>query len=401
MAKQSSSETNSESNTPDLSAVQGLLKSLSVVAESLKARGKRHPLIDVLSIAVLGCVCGCDNAEALEDWADKEAHWLSNFLELPHGTPGQDVFLRVFAAINPEQFQSAFLEWATELLGALGVGGQIAIDGQTNRGSRDRQAKRSPIHMVSALACGDGLVLGQVKTDEKSNEITAIPKLLKLLNLQEALVSIDAMGCQVSIAKLIRDRGGDYLLGLKGNQSSLRDEAEALFDATQAADGEEMKKTLVQEATDVNKGHGRMELRTARVISNFDELVPASKRWPDMKSLVAIDSLREDTVSGKQTCETRFYISSRPLGPEDAIKGTRQHWEVENKLHWRLDVSFGQDANQTRSKYAAENLAVVRHFALNIIRNYSGDRLSVPRRRRLCDYKVEYRQKLLGLEKNV
>lgn len=157
-------------------AIAGLLKSLAVVADPRKRRGKRHLLLDVLAIAVLGCLCGCDNAEALEDWAKKERQWLSGFLKLPQGTPGQDVFLRVLAAINPETFRNAFLKWAREILSALGVDGQIAVDGQTNRGSRDRAANRSPVHMVSALTCDEGLVLGQVKTDEKSNEITAIPE---------------------------------------------------------------------------------------------------------------------------------------------------------------------------------------------------------------------------------
>ena len=160
----------------DSIVISGLLKSLAVVADPRKRRGKRYLLLDVLAISVLGCLCGCDDAEALEDWGKKEHEWLSCFLELRHGTPGQDVFLRVLAAINPEQFRSAFLVWTREILRVLGVDGQIAVDGQTNRGSRDRAANRSPVHMVSALTCGEGLVLGQVKTDEKSNEITAIPR---------------------------------------------------------------------------------------------------------------------------------------------------------------------------------------------------------------------------------
>ena len=168
--------------------VTGLLASLVVVDDPRRRRGLRHLLLDVLAIAVLGCVCGCDNAEALEDWAKKEKEWLSGFLKLPHGTPGQDVFLRVLAAIDPEQFRNAFLVWVREILQVLGVDGQIAVDGQTNRGSRDRAKNQSPVHMVSALMCGEGLVLGQIKTDEKSNEITAIPQLLGLLDLRGALV---------------------------------------------------------------------------------------------------------------------------------------------------------------------------------------------------------------------
>jgi predicted transposase YbfD/YdcC len=383
----------------DSGVVLGLLSCLAVISDPRKRRGKRHLLLDILAIAVLGCLCGCDDAEALEDWAKKERRWLSGFLKLPRGTPGQDVFLRVLAAIDPEQFRSAFLVWVREILHALGVEGQIAVDGQTNRGSRDRAHQRGPVHLVSALACEQGLVLGQVKTDDKSNEITAIPQLLRLLDLRGAMVSMDAMGCQVSIAKLIRSQQGDYLMGLKGNQSTLQDETEALFAAAQAprsANVDEQQPPAIQQVTENDKGHGRLEKRTAKVISDFGDWVPSAERWPDIKGLIAIDSTREDLQSGKSTTETRFYITSRQISAQEAMATVRRHWLVENQLHWCLDVSFGQDANQTRSKHAAENLAVVRHFALNLARSYSGDRYSVPRRRRLCDYNVEYRETILG-----
>jgi predicted transposase YbfD/YdcC len=380
--------------------ITGLLTALAVVVDPRKDKGKRHLLLDVLVIAVLGCLCGCDNAEALEDWAKKERQWLSSFLSLPHGTPGQDVFLRVLAAIDPKEFRDAFLTWVREILRVLGVDGQIAVDGQTNRGSRERAKNRSPVHMVSALTCGEGLVLGQIKTDDKSNEITAIPELLGLLDLRGALVSMDAMGCQVAIAKLIRAKEGDYLMGLKGNQSTLRDETEAVFEAANASRSinvDEAQPPAMNETTETDKGHGRLEVRTAKVITDFAEWVPASQRWPGLSSLIAVEATREEILSGKTTTETRFYISSRKMSPEEALAGTRNQWLIENQLHWCLDVTFGQDANQTRAKNAAENLAVVRHFALNLVRRYDGDRYSVPRRRRLCDYNIDYRERLLGL----
>jgi predicted transposase YbfD/YdcC len=397
MANESSAGGISSFETLDRSIVKKLLKSLTIVEDPRKPRGKRHALINVLAVAVLGFMSGCDNAEALEDWGQKEADWLSGFLHLPYGTPSQDVFLRVFASIKPEQIQEAFVTWAHELMAHMGLSQQIAIDGQTNKGSRQRRIKVAPIHMVSALACGEGLVLGQVKTAEKSNEIKAIPNLLNMLNIQGSLVTIDAMGCQVSIARQITKGGGDYLLGLKGNQGTLHENVKKLFETTELAEYQDMKSDLVQQASEHNTGHGREELRRARIIHDFNELIPSVQRWPELKSLVAIDSERTEAVSAKKSTETRYYISSKNLTPEQAIQGTRQHWAIENKLHWVLDVSFGQDANQTRVRYAAENLAVVRHFALNIIRNYTGDKLSVPRRRRLCDYKIDYREKMLGL----
>lgn len=211
---------------------------------------------------------------------------------------------------------------------------------------------------------------------------------------------MDAMGCQVNIAKLIKAQQGDYWMGLKGNQSPLKDETEAVFEAAKASNiinVDEAQPPVVKVATETDKGHGRLENRTAHVISDFNEWVPSSLRWPDMRSLIAIDSTREEILSGKTTTETRFYSSSRDLSPEQALASIRNHWLIENQLHWCLDVTFGQDANQTRTKYAAENLAVVRHFALNLIRAHSGDRYSIPRRRRLCDYSIDYREKLLGL----
>jgi predicted transposase YbfD/YdcC len=401
MSDERTNERRSQAAMPaPVDAIASLLRSLMVVADPRMRRGKRYPLLDVLAIAVLGCMCGCDDAEALEDWAGKERQWLSKFLQLPHGPPTQDVFLRVLAAIDPEQFRGAFTAWVRDILAAFGVCGQIAVDGQTNRGSRDRATQRSPVHMVSALACGEGLVLGQLKTDEKSNEITAIPALLSLLDLRGALVSMDAMGCQVAIAKLIRDGNGDYLMGLKGNQSTLRDETEAVFEAAHkppSVNRDVAQPPAMPQATTTDKGHGRLETRTAKVLSDFDDWVPASKRWPDLKSLIAIESTREEILSGATTTETRFYVSSRRMTPDQALTSVRAHWLVENDLHWCLDVTFGQDANRTRTKYAAENLAVVRHFALNLIRRYRADRYSVPRRRRLCDYDVAYREELLGL----
>ena len=304
----------------------------------------------------------------------------------------------MLAAVDPVRFREAFVTWVQMIFRSLGAEVQIAVDGQTNRGSRTKG--KSPVHMVSALACGQGLVIGQTKTDEKSNEITAIPELLELLDLRGALVSIDAMGCQVSIAKLIVSKKGDYLFGLKGNQSTLRDETEAVFVAAQSPHHENADKAqppVMVEATEVDKTHGRLETRTAKVISDFHEWVPSSERWPELKSLIAIDSTREEMTTGKTTTETRYYMSSRKMTPQEAVTRVRQHWLVENQLHWCLDVTFGQDANQTRVQHAAENLAVIRHIALNIVRNYQGDRYSVPRRRRLCDYQTDYREKVLGL----
>jgi hypothetical protein len=283
-----------EAGAPSAETLLGaLVRSLSVVEDPRDARGVRHPLVNVLTIAVLGCMCRCDDAEALEDWGRKEADWLSDFLDTPHGVPSQDVYLRVLAAIEPSSFRAAFQVWMNEVFALLGVVGQIAIDGQTHRRSADGRLGSKPLHMVHALACETGLVLGQMATEEKSNEIVAIPMLLDLLDLRGALVSIDAMGTQAKIARKIVQGGGDYLLALKGNQTSLHAEvqeafAEALDERARTAD--EVPPPQVTTDIQVDGGHGRIETRTARVLTGFEPWVQCGGRWEGLECLVAIEA---------------------------------------------------------------------------------------------------------------
>ena len=380
------SSVGAEGRTDD--ATTGILKSLlqhlSVVADPRSNRGIRHPLINVLSIAVFGTMCGCNDAEALEDWGNKDATWLAEFLDMKHGPPSQDVFLRVLASLDQVAFRSAFRAWMDEVFLALGLKGQIAVDGQTHRRSHDHSAAKKALHRVHALWCESELVIAQEPTEQKSNEITAIPELLRLLDLRGALVSMDAMGAQVKIAQQIRAQGGDYLMGLKGNQSALHTQTQAAF-----REAQDLRRRTIDEVTppalthhtEVDKGHGRLETRTASVLQDFAAWVPAAQRWSGLSRLIAIEATREDLITGKVSTETRYYISSRTLTAEAANRAVRAHWKVENSLHHRLDVTFNQDACRTRRGNAAENLGVIRHFALNILRNYKGDAYSVPRRR--------------------
>lgn len=376
-----------------------LLESLSVVEDPRQARGKRYLLREVLLIVIVGCMCGCDHAEALEDWAKKEREWLGQFLPLAHGTPSQDVFLRVLAAIDVDQFRQSFLSWLQAAFAPLGLGEHIAIDGQTHRSSATRSCDKSPVHMVSAFACGAGLTLGQVATEDKSNEIRAIPVLLELLDLEGALVSIDAMGTQKRIVKLIRMNKADYLLAIKKNHPTLFDETIAAFEAASKGPSknvDEADPPHSETYESVDAGHGRIETRVTSVIHDFEEWVPSTSEWWHVKTLIHVRATREDAISGKNESQDRYYFSSRELSAKKAGEAVRSHWRVENQLHWVLDVSFGQDACQVRTQNAAENLATVRQFALNLIRSYSGDKYSVPRRRRLCDYDSEYREQLLA-----
>lgn len=382
-----------------LLGVARLQVELFVVVDPRARRGVRHPLITVLTIAILGCICGCDNAEALEDWGHKEARWLRELVPLPHGAPGQDVFLRVFAAIDPIVFRGAFRSWANGFFASLSRPGQIAIDGQTSRGSHDRASGRRPVHVVNAYDCSNGLVTAQEPVDAKSNEIRAVPLLLQLFHIRGALVSIDSMGCQVQIAKAILAKGGDYLLGLKGNQSALHEQTRGLFDEVRStrqrpADAAHPPACDHTRATDAD--HGRIEVRDAWTCTGFERWVPAAGRWPGLKTLVCVASSRTDKISGATTSDTRYFISSRRMTASDALSAVRRHWAIENGLHHVLDVTFGQDADRTRTANAAENLNVVRAFAINGLRAFTGDKLSLPRRRRLCDYNPDYRDEILA-----
>lgn len=361
-------------------------------------QGKRHVHSDVLTIAVLGCLCGCDDAEALEDWARKEEPWLKEFLALRWGVPSQDTFLRVLAQIDQREFRRAFLFWIRRAF-PKAVGGQIAIDGKTARRSGDKEAEKKAVHMVSALACEYGLILGQEATESKSCELEALRVLIRLLELKGAMVSMDALGCQCDVAQSIVDQGGDYLLALKKNQPLLHEQVNEAFAALllpPTRNVDRLGPPPHESWCDTDAGHGRIETRTTTVIHQFDDWIPVRERWKGLTTLVRVHSERFDESDETTTTETRFYISSRRLSAQQAHEHVRAHWLVENGLHHVLDVSFGEDNCMVRKNNAAANFIVVRHFAVSLIRSYAGDKLSVPRRRRLCDYRVGYREELLA-----
>ena len=383
--------------------VDDMLSTLIVVMDDVHdprgRQGKRHLLTSILSIAVLGCLCGCDDAEALEDWAQKEEAWLTKYLELRWGVPSQDTFLRVLAMIDAGQFRLAFSRWIRFAFPKAAADGQIAIDGKTARRSGDKAAEKSAVHMVSALACEARVILGQYETPSKTNELTAIRRLLDSIPLRGALVSIDAMGCQTNLATRITNRDADYLLAVRDNQPTLRAQIEAAFQlagpgTTRNVDLPEPPATESHCASDA--GHGRIETRTTTVIHDFAEHLDVVDKWAGLTTLIRVDSVREHEGSDLVENAVRYYISSRKLSAETASKHVRRHWEVENKLHYVLDVSFGEDSYTARKQNAAANFIVIRHFAVNLIRAFSRDKLSVPRRRRLCDYKLEYREQLLA-----
>jgi predicted transposase YbfD/YdcC len=334
-------------------------------------------------------LAGADTFVEIEAWAKEKLEWFRRYLKLESGIASHDTFGRVFAAIDAEEFGTAFRRWVSGVVPSLARDEVVAIDGKTSR--RSAKINATPLHLVSAFAAGAGLVLGQRATVAKSNEKTAIPELLATLALEGCIVTIDAMGTQPSIAQAIRDRGADYILSVKDNQPTLADSMRDFFAAFQA----HPQQTPHRFDEVVEKDHGRLEVRRCYAFDQLDCL-HAPQRWPDLTSFAVIAS--ERTVKGKTTLEHRFYISSLPADAARLNRAVRQHWRVENSLHWCMDVAFGDDQMRAREGHAAHNLAVLRHFALNLIRLAPVKRKGGLKVRRLIAATSDaYRAELLGL----
>ncbi len=319
-----------------------------------------HLLIDIVMITICAVICGADRWVEVENYGKAKHSWLGTFLELPHGIPSHDTIERLFARLRPEPLQECFLSWVNAAF-ALSKGQLITVDGKTLRGSYERGGKRGMIHMVSAWASENRIVLGQRKVDEKSNEITAIPELLKVLDLEGAVVSIDAMGCQTAIAEQIVAQQGDYVLALKGNQGNLLEDVSQLFAQAHANafDGIEHDYYETQDT-----GHGRQETRRYWVMGQTDYLIGA-ENWAKLTTIGCVESQRQvgDTLSR----EMRYYLLSLPLDAKRFATAVRGHWGIENQLHWILDVAFREDQSRATAGYSGENLAVIRHIAVNLL----------------------------------
>jgi predicted transposase YbfD/YdcC len=354
-----------------------------------QAKKVEHDLVEMLVVAVCAVLVGADDFVEIEEWANEKVDWLRQYLALANGIPSHDTFGRVFATLDAEAFAAAFRRWVSGLLPVLDKDEVVAIDGKTSR--RSGKINATPLHLVSAFAAGAGLVLGQRATAEKSNEKTAIPELLATLALEGCIVTIDAMGTQPNIAQAIRDRGANYILSVKDNQPKLADSVQDFFVAFQSAPD----KTPHQFDEVVEKDHGRLEVRRCYAFDQIDCL-HAPERWPDLKSFAVIASQR--TIKGKTTLEHRLYISSLPADAVRLNHAVRQHWRVENSLHWCMDVVFGDDQMRARTGHAAHNFAVLRHIALNLIRLAPVKRKGGLKVRRLIAATSDnYRAQLLGL----
>ena len=347
-------------------------------------RTKRHRLNDILTIAICAVICGADGWAQVELFGKSKLKWFRTFLDLPHGIPSHGTFGRVFARLDPRQFEQCFLNWINALADKP-LGRLVAIDGKTLRGSFDRVAERSAIHMVSAWCEHNQTVLGQLVTDAKSNEITAIPQLLELLDLDGAVVTIDAMGCQKAIAAKAIACGADYILQVKGNQPKLEKELKLLFDECQRQDAHAVAHDYVEA---VDKGHGRIETRRCGMTTDVGWL-PDAEAWANLSSFACVESTRE--VNGERSTDRRYYISS--VEKRDAarmLQRVRGHWGVENRLHWRLDVVFDEDRRRVRTGHAPENFSRLSRIALNLLKAESSKKAGIKSKRLCCGWDHDY-----------
>lgn len=350
-----------------------------------------HRLIDIITITVCAVICGANNWVEVELFGQRRQDWLRQFLELPHGVPSHDTFGRVFARLSAEAFQQQFAEWMQAVF-ERSHGEVIAIDGKRLRRSYDKASNKAAIHMVSAWAQANRVVVGQVKTDSKSNEITAIPSLLKLLDIQGCIVTIDAMGCQRAIAAQITARQGDYVLALKGNQSQLHDDVVAYFDYAQRRRFNDIESDYHET---IEKGHGRVEVRRYWTIATLDWLEGKDK-WVGLNLIGKVESERH--VAGEVSRDTRYYIASIENNAQRFAHAVRGHWSIENTLHWSLDVTFREDDSRLRQGEAAENFALVRHMALSLLQQEKSLKVGIAAKRFNAALDPDYLIKVLTVQ---
>jgi predicted transposase YbfD/YdcC len=353
-----------------------------------RRRKVTYPLINIVTIALCAVLSGCDDFVMIALWGQRKRKWLSKFLDLSEGIPSHDRFNAIFAAIKPAEFEKCLLRWITALH-EITDGQVVAIDGKTLRRSFDAASSKAAIHMVSAWATANRVTLGQVIVDEKSNEITAIPKLLEVLEVSGCLVTIDAMGCQTEIAEKIIDAGADYVLAVKGNQPTLHDGIVDFFIEHLEDDFADVK---VSRHETHEKTHGRDTTREYFTCPVPEDL-PDGSRW---KNLAAIGMTTNVTVrNGKETCETRFYILSQKLTGKRFAQAVRSHWSIENQLHWQLDVTFGEDQSRIRKGHADSNFSILRRTALSLLKNNHGAKVGVKNKRILAATSEEYLEEVL------
>ena len=358
-----------------------------------------HPLAEVVAIAVCGVIAGADGPTSIHRWAEAKADWLGELLTLPHGVPSRDCLRRVLSLLEPEAFGRVFTEWAASCLadscGDSSAASHVAIDGKTLRRSHDKAKALGPLHVVSAWASEAGLSLGQLATDQKSNEITAIPELIDSIDVKGAVVTIDAMGCQKEIAEKIAEkiieRGGDYVLALKGNHQKLHAAVAEHFNALHEQDDFKAHGCLHRQTRE--KGHGRVERRYYYQSPLPDSLRPLAKGWEGLTTIGQVISITER--DGKQTSDVRYYLGSLGPGVKRLAEAIRSHWSVENSLHWVLDVTFDEDRSRARDRHLADNLAWLRRLAIGLLKRHPSKQ-SIKGKRQIAGWNNDFLAEVLG-----
>jgi predicted transposase YbfD/YdcC len=374
----------------DVEASRGLLRFFDELEDPRMERTRLHSLPDIMFIAIAAVLCGADSWTEVEWYGQVRQEWLKTFLALPNGIPSHDTFGRLFARLKPQQLECCFMKWM-RALAEVSEGRLIAIDGKTLRRSFDKANNRAAIHMVSAWCETNKLVLGQLATEEKSNEITAIPRLLEMLDIKGCVVTIDAMGCQKEIAKKIVEQEGHYVLAVKDNQPGLHATITEMFDelTTRGIIGSRHRFH-----EDVDAGHGRVETRRIWV-SDWIEWYQGRKEWAGLSSFVCVESVRE--VQGKISTERRYFISDLPGSDPAAMLGyVRGHWGIENRLHWSLDVTFREDCLRNRKGNSAENFSRIRRLALNLLRKDKSCKIGAKGKRMTACLDQDYLLKVMS-----
>ncbi len=368
-----------------------LLLAFGELPDPRKKRNQSYPLIDIIAVTIMGIIADANDFVAAYRWAYFRRNWLVSVGLCLNGVPSHDTLNRVFRLLDPKSFHECFMQWVRTI--AATVEGVIAIDGKTLCNSGDTFRQTDPLHIVHAFAAENNLLLGQLATDAKSNEITAIPELLNMLTVKGKVITIDAMGCQKEIVKQIREKEGDYVIALKRNQGCLHAEAENFFQQAMEVEHEEASCDYV---STIEKNRGRIEERQIWSCTPDWLSTEQLEDWVDLKTLICVKSKR--TYKGKTSQEFRYYISSLRTTAQRSGEIVRAHWGVENKLHWHLDVSFGEDLCKIRKDHAAENFSLAKKMALNLLKADTSEKLGVPNKRKLAGWSPEYLIKILGVK---
>jgi len=364
----------------------------STIKDPRVERTKKHLLLDILALSICGVLSGAENWQEIEDFGNENRSWFSNFLNLPNGIPSHDTISRVFSALDPQGFQLSCISWLNRIRELLPET-IIPIDGKTLRGSKRSGAAKKALHIINAWSCSNSICLGQLKVDDKSNEIPAVPELLKLLYVKGAIVTLDAMGAQEDTVEMITDMSADYVIALKGNQGALHETVKDTFDLNDQSNTQGLE---VHKAVDeIEVDHGRIEERTIEVISTDrlnDQIDP---RWKNLNSIARITYTRAEHE--KTVIEKRYYISSLAASaPDKILKTIRAHWQVENCLHWSLDVTFKEDNSRIRDENAASNMSWLRKFCLGLLKNETSFKGSIRRKQRKACSSLTYLAQVIG-----